>query len=358
MTLPLVNQDKDAIALDRNFSTTRLVTREKPVITNDPSSKVESVLFLPPNPERKGEGGLRTKGYFKRSYDQESGLSDNLHLPLVTIITVVFNGEKYLEQTIQSVINQNYDNVEYIIIDGGSTDGTVDIIRKYEDRIDYWVSEPDNGIYDAMNKGISLSTGNIIGIINSDDFYVDDAIVIVVQKYKEYLNPDCKKQLIIGGSMFGIDDNNHIRCKIYKTKKYFDANIDKNMPVNHPTTFIDFNLYTTVGVFNTKYKIAADYDLIYRSYCSQVAEFVLIDDFIASMRSGGLSTKFKSLWLKAKERYLIRKNNISLHKNLIFSLEVFLTESIKQLLIPMLNGSLLSVYYRYRENKNQPIKNS
>jgi glycosyltransferase involved in cell wall biosynthesis len=335
------------LCLNEKFSTTRIVTTEKPLIENNPDDKFETVLFLPPMEGRKGEGGLRTQGYFKISLPDK---------PLVTVITVVFNGEKYLEQTIQSVINQTYDNVEYIVIDGGSTDGTVDIIRKYEDKIDYWVSEPDEGLYDAMNKGISLSTGNIIGIINSDDFYVDDAIVIVIQKYKEYLNPDCKKQLIISGSMFGIDDNNHIRCKISKTKKYFNANIDKNMPVNHPATFIDFDLYTKIGVFNTKYKIAADYDLIYRSYCSQVAEFVLIDDFIAGMRSGGLSTKFQSLWIKAKERYLIRKNNISLHKNLIFSLEVFLTESIKQLLIPILNDSLLSLYYRYRENKNQPKK--
>jgi cellulose synthase/poly-beta-1,6-N-acetylglucosamine synthase-like glycosyltransferase len=111
------------------------------------------------------KGGLRTKGYFKRSYDEASGLSDNSPLPLVTIITVVFNGEKYLEQTIQSVINQAYDNVEYIVIDGGSTDGTVDIIRKYENQIDYWVSEPDGGLYHAINKGITLCMGRLVGII-------------------------------------------------------------------------------------------------------------------------------------------------------------------------------------------------
>ena len=105
------------------------MTQEKPVITNDPLSKVQSVLFLPPNPERKGEAGLRTQGYFKRSYNEESGFSDNLPLPLVTIITVVFNGEKHLEQTIQSVINQTYDNVEYIVIDGGSTDGKIDYCK-------------------------------------------------------------------------------------------------------------------------------------------------------------------------------------------------------------------------------------
>ncbi|MDJ0561528.1 MAG: glycosyltransferase, partial [Microcystis sp. M53599_WE4] len=119
------------INLNHNFSTTRK-------LTSDP---LQYPILYPPNLERKGEGGLRSQGYFKQSYDEASGLSDNLPLPLVTIITVVFNGEKHLEQTIQSVINQTYDNVEYIVIDGGSTDGTVDIIRKYENQIDYWVSE-------------------------------------------------------------------------------------------------------------------------------------------------------------------------------------------------------------------------
>jgi DNA-binding NarL/FixJ family response regulator len=104
------------ICLDEKYSTTRLATKEKPEIVNDPEDKFETVLFLPESESRKGEGGLRAKGYFKKSYDDKS---------LISIITVVFNGEKYLEETIQSVINQTYDNVEYIIIDGGSTDGTL-----------------------------------------------------------------------------------------------------------------------------------------------------------------------------------------------------------------------------------------
>ena len=119
----------DILSLDEGYSTTRLLTQEKPQIINTTEDKFETVLFLPKGENRKGEGGLRTKGYFKKSFDDK---------PLISIITVVFNGEKYLEETIQSVINQTYSNVEYIIIDGGSTDGTLDIIKKYEDSGKSW----------------------------------------------------------------------------------------------------------------------------------------------------------------------------------------------------------------------------
>ncbi|MBD3842980.1 MAG: glycosyltransferase, partial [Campylobacterales bacterium] len=131
----------NTICLDEKYSTTRLLCK----IVNDEclmlNGDEDNSKLLPMGENRKGEGGLRTKGYFKKSYEDK---------PLISIITVVYNGEKYLEETIQSVINQTYDNVEYIIIDGGSNDGTLDIIKKYEDRIDYWVSERDKGIYDAM----------------------------------------------------------------------------------------------------------------------------------------------------------------------------------------------------------------
>jgi glycosyltransferase involved in cell wall biosynthesis len=108
--------------------------------------------------------------------------------PLITIITVVYNGEKHLEQTIKSVINQNYKNIEYIIIDGVSTDGTLDIIKKYEEYIDYWVSEPDEGIYDAMNKGIGLANGEFINFMNADDWFVDTKFKTVNNyiKFLEY----------------------------------------------------------------------------------------------------------------------------------------------------------------------------
>src|SRR6185369_15072253 len=164
----------ETICLDPKFSTTRLVTREALIIKNPPDSRIKHVFRLTHNSDLKGEGGLRVQGYFKKSLPSK---------PLVTVITVVFNGAKHLDDTIRSVITQTYDNVEYIIIDGGSTDGTLDIIKKYEGKIDYWVSEKDKGISDAFNKGISLSTGNIIGIINADDWYELDAIQMVAERY-------------------------------------------------------------------------------------------------------------------------------------------------------------------------------
>lgn len=157
----------EVICLDQHYSTTRFVTTERPIFTKHPEDKFETLLFLPPGEGRQGEGGLRTKGYFKKSYKDK---------PLVSIITVVLNGEKYLEETILSVLNQTYDNVEYIIIDGGSTDGTLDIIKKYEHAIDYWVSERDRGIYDTMNKGITVASGEWIELLNAGDFYESGAI--------------------------------------------------------------------------------------------------------------------------------------------------------------------------------------
>jgi len=350
MTLPPVNHNKDAIPLDSNFSTTRLVTQEKPFIINDPSSKVQSVLFLPPNPERKEEGGLRTQGYFKRSYDQESGLFDNLPLPLVTIITVVFNGEKYLEQTIQSVINQNYDNVEYVIIDGGSTDGTVDIIRKYEDKIDYWVSEPDSGLYDAMNKGIKLATGELIGLINSDDIYNDGTVSKVTN---QYVNPQKLRFVIISGAIFRTDSQGNIKIRLYTSHKSLEEKIEWRMPLHHPATFVSCDVYKTIGAFNTKYKIAGDYDFIYRAFHSRKVKFLIVDDFLTSMRLGGLSEEgIMSIWIKAKENFQVRKDNISLAKNFLIFLFVLLVNGIKQIVKPLLSEPLLSTYYRYRHKRD------
>lgn len=156
------------ICLDPKHSTTRMLTNNKPGDSITAEQGNGTVLFLPDGPGRKGEGGLRTNNYFKIDCNGQ---------PLISVITVVFNNEAHLEATILSVIEQSYDNLEYIIIDGGSSDGTLDIIKKYEDRIDYWVSEDDRGLYDAMNKAINASGGSWLNFLNSGDLYADKHVI-------------------------------------------------------------------------------------------------------------------------------------------------------------------------------------
>ncbi|MDB9425747.1 glycosyltransferase family 2 protein [Microcystis aeruginosa CS-564/01] len=270
------------INLNHNFSTTRK-------LTSDP---LQYPILSPPNLERKGEGGLRSQGYFKQSYDEASGLSDNSPLPLVTIITVVFNGEKHLEQTIQSVINQTYDNVEYIVIDGGSTDGTVDIIRKYENQIDYWVSEPDGGLYHAINKGITLCMGRLVGIIHAGDNYTLEAIVEVVEAYLKKTSA----ALFIGDCqcLFRDNYNWYIRSGNLGPLPY------KTLP--HPSTFVSLEIYKKYGAFETSFKIASDYEFFCRCFAQSV-EFIYINKTIAIMMNPGISNNY---YMTAKEELMVR----------------------------------------------------
>lgn len=249
-------------------STTRLVTREQPDIRDDPDSEVKTTLFLPPNSQRKGEGGLRTKGYFKASRDGR---------PLVSVITAVFNGERHLEQTILSVLNQTYDNVEYIIIDGGSTDGTLEIIKEYEDKIDIWVSESDKGISDAFNKGIALSSGEIIGIINSDDWYEPESVEIAAHQFLE------SGADIVHGKLKYWDSAEEAYVETGNHRM-----LNRAMTINHPTMFVKRTLYERVGLFRTDFRYAMDYEWVLRAKLNGV-RFSYADHCLANMRLAGLS---------------------------------------------------------------------
>lgn len=166
--------------------------------------------------------------------------------PLISVITVVYNSELYLEGTIQSIINQTYDNVEYIIIDGGSTDGTIDIIKKYENKIDYWVSQSDTGIYDAMNKGIDIATGDWINFMNAGDRFVDSTILLQISKALGY-------DLVYGNHAVYKDDPSVFQ--ITDVKYYKDT---RNIPFCHQTLFAKTELLK-LNKFDIRYKIAADY---------------------------------------------------------------------------------------------------
>ena len=274
----------NAITLNSNSNTTRLLTREKPILEQKPEYTIESKLFLPPNPERKGEGGLRTKGYFKKSYDNKL---------LISIVTVVYNGEKHLEQTINSVLEQGYENVEYIIIDGGSTDGTLDIIKKYEDQIDYWVSEPDNGIYNAMNKGTSLCCGDYVAFLNADDWHNGDTVETIVNALYE-----CPTIDYIFGNV-AMYKNDISECVFNENLQ----NYKNYMPFGHPSLYLKRSVLLNIK-FDEKYKVIADYNLVL-TLINENYSYVYIDKILANYRIGGISSTSN---LDAEHFTLFRKH--------------------------------------------------
>jgi len=219
--------------------------------------------------------------------------------PLISIITVVYNGEKYLQQTIDSVHNQNYKNIEYIIIDGGSTDGTLDIIKENEVKISKWISEPDNGLYDAMNKGANLSSGDLIGTINSDDWYELDAVQNIVNAYLK--NPTKK---IFHADKNCIEPKGETHIKKAKTSsfllKYY------GMVLNHPTMFIHNDVYK-YHQYNINLTSLSDYQYVLSVFLKNKNTFCYIPKVISNFRQGGISGGL-SLKQSLKENYFARKN--------------------------------------------------
>ena len=199
-------------------------------------------------------------------------------IPLISIITVVLNGGRYVEQAIQSVINQDYPHLEYIVIDGGSTDETLDIIRKFEDRIDRWTSEPDNGIYDAMNKGIALARGELIGLLNADDFYEPHALQAVATAYAV-----SRATGIFYGNSYILQDDMGLRYKSYGHTRFW-----RGMGFPHQAMFVHRAVHDAIGTYDTGYRLAADYDFVLRALENSIT-LSYVDAFLVSYRNTGLS---------------------------------------------------------------------
>ena len=248
------------------------------------------------------EGGMRINGIVKK---------DIANKPLFSIITVVKNSAHTLEKTINSVINQSYKNIEYIIINGASTDGTGEIINKYKNKIDYWCNIKDDGLYEAMNFGLIASTGSIIGIINSDDTYEGNAIEIVSNYF---MNSSCS-------FVFGSVERNYLQNnKIIKTG--YNANRIKynfDSQTSHSSGFfIKDDTQKILGLYNTKYRCSADYDLFYRMLVNNnfKGQSTSKDELIGIVASGGFSSKY-GFWNHLNEETKIRLNN-NQNKLLVF----------------------------------------
>ena len=203
----------------------------------------------------------------------------------VTIITVCYNSSKTIERTLKSVLNQTYSDYEYIIIDGSSTDDTLSIIEDYKPlfgsklRV---ISEPDNGIYDAMNKGIRLASGDLIGIVNSDDYLELDALQNIVDAYDGY------QYEIIYGMIRTIRDDKEVQVYIKSHE-----NIDEDM-IAHPACFITKKIYDDFGLYSLKYKYSADYEFMLRMKRNDQVKFVEIYKIISNFSIDGASSSIDS----------------------------------------------------------------
>ncbi|MES1225885.1 MAG: glycosyltransferase family 2 protein [Bacteroidota bacterium] len=203
----------------------------------------------------------------------------------VSIVTVCYNSAQTIEDTIRSVLEQKYPEIEYIIIDGGSRDTTLEIVNRYKDRITKVVSEPDKGIYDAINKGIRLATGDIVGVLNSDDFYTDRDVIAEVVKLFTEKQSDC-----IYGDLQYVDRDEPGKVKRnWVSGEYSEGMFYKGWMPPHPTFFIKNECYKKFGLFNLQLKSAADYELMLRMIHVHKIRTAYLKRVLVKMRVGGKS---------------------------------------------------------------------
>ncbi len=228
----------------------------------------------------------------------------------LTIITVSFNSQATIEDTILSVASQNYSDIEYIIVDGGSVDGTVDLIKQHENKVSRWISEPDNGIYDAMNKGIAMSTGDVIGILNSDDVYADNKVLEYVAT--AFGNPSidsCYADLVY------VDQNDVNRIvRYWKSCDYKNGLFEKGWAPPHPTFYVRKSIYEKYGNFDLDYKLAADFEIMMRFIEKYKIKTVYFPKVFVKMRLGGATNKSFVNIIKQNYEIMLsyKKNSIKL----------------------------------------------
>jgi glycosyltransferase involved in cell wall biosynthesis len=227
----------------------------------------------------------------------------------ISIITVSYNSAATIRDTIESVLSQGYKDIEYIVVDGASKDSTMTIVNEYSDRISKIVSEPDKGIYDAMNKGISLATGDVIGILNSDDFYeTNEVIDSVVKSFVS--SPD--SQLIFGDIVFVNADDLNTVTRFYGAGHFRAWKLRFGWMPPHPATFVRAEAYKITGPYSVKYKISADYEMFVRLLLVHKLKFVRLDKILVRMRAGGVSTSGvkSSLHLNKEIVQACRRNGV------------------------------------------------
>lgn len=235
----------------------------------------------------------------------------------ISIITATYNSAETVRNTFDSVLNQTYKDIEYIVVDGLSKDNTVEIIKEYAEKFEgkmRYISEKDRGLYDAMNKGLAMATGDIVGILNSDDFYTSNNILEIVANNFEEGEIDA-----VYGDIHFVNSNDLTKCVRYYSSAIFSRRLMRFgfMPA-HPSFYCKREVYEKYGAFNTKYKIAADFDSLFRFiYIKKIRTRYIKRDFV-TMRTGGISTDgFRSRWLIMKEHSKVIKS-YGVYTNMLF----------------------------------------
>lgn len=287
----------------------------------------------------------------------------------VSLITVCYNAEKTIERTIKSVLSQSYSNIEYIIIDGKSTDSTLDLVNNYKLKISKIISEPDGGIYDAMNKGISYATGSIVGIINSDDWYEKDAVENIVRTFES-----TDAGIVYGKARMIYED----QSSTFTEEGILD-NLWYNVVMIHPAVFIKKEVYDNYGLYDLSYKLSADYELLLRCYTNSV-KYVYTDKYIVNYVLGGQSSKefakgvkeVKEISLKYAHKYTGEKDIYNLienrYKNSLCNMalqgsNVIIKDIFEKFFSPLEDGIYIwgagyygQTFYRVLTTLNIPIK--
>ena len=238
----------------------------------------------------------------------------------ISIITVVFNAELYIESCIQSVLAQSYDDIEYIVIDGASTDRTLSIIEKYRSKIQIFISEKDDGLYDAINKGISLATGNVIGILNADDLFAShDVIEKVSEIFLHQPNIDG-----VYGDLNYIHPQTRKIIRKWRSKSTTYLDINQGWMPAHPTLYLKKTLFNKFGNYALDLGTAADYDLILRYFYTNKIKSAYLPILMVNMRSGGVSNQsIFARWMALLNDYrAIKRNKIKSSLKVLFKKKI------------------------------------